>query len=321
MADFEPDIKLIVTGSSSMTIKRFKDSLAGRKKSFTLYPLDFREFLVFKKKRQLFDVLDTFNLSKILSIRDNEIEERIAPFMNEIQQLFEEYVLYGGYPKVVLTQSREEKLFELNELLMSYELKDVNVLFNIGNISAFRNLFKILASSVGNLLNVNELAGTIGIGRDTVLRYLSILENTFIIHQLPPFHGNIRKELTKMPKIFFMDTGLRNYALRSFSELEFRPDKGSLFENAIFGELYKNLGITDQLYFWRTISKIEVDFVLNSADKIAFEVKFNAGPGQNRSPGLKAFGKIYKDFKQIIVTYNKYSDGRIKLVPSWMISS
>ena len=188
------------------------------------------------------------------------------------------------------------------------------------NITAFRNLFKILAGSVGCLLNVNELSGTIGIGRDTVRRYLSVLENSFIISTLQPFHSNIRKELTKMPKLFFQDTGLRNFALRNFSDISFRPDKGSLFENAIFCELFKNLGVIDQLYFWRTISKSEVDFVFTGERKLAFEVKSSSASNIKVHKGLKAFKKIYSDFDPIVVTFDRFSrHDDIAYVPGWMI--
>ncbi len=105
-----------------------------------------------------------------------------------------------------------------------------------------------------------------------------------------------------MPKIFFLDTGLRNFALRNFTELSFRPDKGALFENAIFGELYKNLGVIDQLFFWRTISKTEVDFVLTGEQKWAFEAKFASDIRLRQPAGLRAFAKTYPDFKQVVVT-------------------
>lgn len=320
IADFEPSTKLIITGSTSINIKKYKDSVIGRKKLFTLFPLDFQEFLLFKRKNRLLSVVDkmkfrNFDLKKI------DIDpERIEPVKRELGVLFEEYILYGGYPKVVLADAREEKLEELKELYEAYELKDVNILFNIANITAFRNLFKILAGSVGCLLNVNELSGTIGIGRDTVRRYLSVLENSFIISTLQPFHSNIRKELTKMPKLFFQDTGLRNFALRNFSDISFRPDKGSLFENAIFCELFKNLGVIDQLYFWRTISKSEVDFVFTGAKKLAFEVKSSSAYNIKVHKGLKAFKKIYSDFDPIVVTFDRFSrHDDIAYVPGWMI--
>ena len=320
IADFEPSLKLIITGSTSILIKKFKDSVTGRKKLFTLFPLDFQEFLLFKSKTRQLSAVDKLKLKNFDLDKIDVDPERIEPIKREIGLLFEEYILYGGYPKVVLAGARMEKLEELKELYEAYELKDVNILFNIANITAFRNLFKVLAGSIGCLLNVNELSGTIGIGRDTVRRYLSVLENSFIISTLQPFHSNIRKELTKMPKLFFHDTGLRNFALRNFSEISFRPDKGSLFENAVFCELFRNLGIIDQLYFWRTISKSEVDFVLTGERKLAFEVKSSSASNIKIHKGLKAFKKIYADFEQIVVTSDRFSrHDDVTYVPGWMI--
>ena len=320
LADLESSIKLIVTGSTSLAIKRFKDGMTGRKKVFTLFPLDFQEFLSFKNKKRLLSVLEEFWFRN-LALENKEIDpERIKPFTQEMKVLFEEYILYGGYPKVVLARSLEDKLEELRELFETYELKDVNVLFDVANMQVFQNLFKLLAGSVGSLLNVNELSGTLGSGRDTIRRYLSILENSFIIHALPPFHSNIRKELTKMPKIFFLDTGLRNFALRNFTELSFRPDKGPLFENVIFAELYKNLGVIDQLFFWRTISKTEVDFVLTGEHKWAFEAKFTPGIHLQQPPGLRAFGNAYPDFRQIVVTHDRLGRNKeVSFLFDWMI--
>jgi len=320
LTDFEPSIKLIVTGSTSIEIKKFKDGLTGRKKSFQLFPLEFGEFVVFKEKTHLNAVMKSFDPYKILS---NQLEidpQRILPFQNELATLFEEYILYGGYPKVVLAGSRNDKLQELRELFETYELKDVNVLFDVSNIKAFRNLFRLMAGNVGNLLNVNEIAGTIGIGRDTVRRYLGVLENTFIVHQLSPFHSNIRKELTKMPKLFFLDTGLRNFAVKNFTELSFRSDRGSLFENAIFGQFYKKLGVIDQLFFWRTQSKNEVDFILTGAKKIAAEVKHTADRRLKIPTGLRAFRKIYPDFTQVVVTTHQFAQhAEAYYLPGWMV--
>lgn len=320
ISDIEPSIKLIVTGSTSITIKKFKDGMTGRKKTFTLFPLDFEEFLWFKEKETLSSVYKEFNFRSLVSKITILTPERIKPFHREMQVLFEEFILYGGYPKVVLAESRKNKLEELRELFETYELKDVNVIFNVANIKAFRNLFKLLAGNVAGLVNVNELSGTLGIGRDTVNRYLSILENSFIIQTLPPFHSNTRKELSKMPKVFFLDTGLRNFALRNFSELVFRPDKGSLFENSIFSELFKNLDIIEQLYFWRTISKTEVDFVLVGDQNWSFEVKLTGNNRLQQPAGQRAFEKIYPDFKQVVISSNRFGSNKdIFFLPGWMI--
>ena len=320
LADFEPSIKLIVTGSASIAIKKFKDGVTGRKKTFTLFPLDFKEFLLFKGNNALSSVLKKYHFNNLASSDMVLDPESINPYNKEMSVLFEEFIIYGGYPKVVSTGSRQDKLEELRELFETYELKDVNMLFDIVNISAFRNFIKLLAGSVGNLLNVNELSSTLGIGRDTIRRYLSILENSFIIHTLTPFHNNIRKELTKMPKVFFGDTGLRNFALRNFTELSYRPDKGSLFENAIFGELYKNLGVIEQLFFWRTISKTAVDFILTGEQNCALEVQFTPNVRLKQPAGLRAFSKTYPTFKQIVVTQELFdSNEELIFLPGWMV--
>lgn len=320
LADFEPSIKLIVTGSTSIQIKKFKDGLTGRKKSFHLFSLDFREFVLFKGKNYLIPVLEEFNLKDIISNQIKIDPQRILPLKNELETLFEEYILYGGYPKVVLAESRDEKLRELQELFETYELKDVNILFNVSNIAAFKSLFRLIASNIGNLLNFNEVSGTLGIGRDTVRRYLAVLENSFIVHSLPPFHSNLRKELTKMPKLFFLDTGMRNFAIKNFTELSFRPDRGSLFENTIFAEFYKNLEVLEQLFFWRTLSKNEVDFILTGDQKIAGEAKLSSDSQLRQPAGLRAFCNIYPDFKRIVATMSQFAfNNGIYYMPGWMI--
>lgn len=320
LADLEPSIKLIVTGSTSIKVKKFKDGLTGRKKSFHLFGLDFCEFVLFKGKEHFTPILEAFNFKKVISNQTEMDPQRILPFRNELEILFEEYILYGGYPKVVLAGSQEEKLQELQELFETYELKDVNILFDVSNIAAFKNLFRLMAGNSGNLLNINEVAGTIGIGRDTVKRYLAVLENSFITYSLPPFHSNVRKEITKMPKLFFQDTGMRNFALKNFTELNFRPDRGSLFENAIFCEFYKNLGLVDQIFFWRTLSKNEVDFVLTGNQKVAIEAKFSSDSQLRRPAGLRAFDNMYPDFKHIVATMNQFAfSGDIYYLTGWMI--
>jgi predicted AAA+ superfamily ATPase len=320
VADLEPSIRLIVTGSTSIQIKKYKDGLTGRKKSFHLFPLDFREFVLFKEKKHLISVLEQFNFKGIASNKMEIDPQRILPLKNELEILFEEFILFGGYPKVVLAGSRDEKLKELQELFETYELKDVNTLFSVGNIAAFRNLFRLMASNIGNLLNVNEVSRTLGIGRDTVKRYLAVLENSLVVHSLPPFHTNIRKELTKMSKLFFLDTGMRNFAVRNFTELNFRPDRGSLFENAIFNELYKNLGIIDRLFFWKTLSRNEVDFILTGEHRVAIEAKLHADSKLRRPAGLRAFSKIYPDISRVVTTMNQFADNEgVYYLPGWMM--
>ncbi|MDP2808350.1 MAG: ATP-binding protein, partial [bacterium] len=190
--DHYPEFKLIVSGSSSFDIKKkFKDSLTGRTADFILHPLDFEEFLTFK------------GLSYSL-----KPGPRPGPIGRELENLYRQYALYGGYPKIVLTDSIEAKEKYLQQIIDTYVKKDIRDLGNIRDPAKFNGLLAALAGQSGSLLNVTELANTARLSRQTVEQYLFILENTFVIRLLRPYSRNLRSELFKTPKIFFMDPGI-----------------------------------------------------------------------------------------------------------------
>ena len=113
---------------------------------------------------------------------------------------------------------------------------------------------------------------------------------------------------------------MRNFAVRNFTELSFRSDRGSLFENAIFSELYKNLGVIERIFFWRTQSKSEVDFVLTGDQNVAIEAKLRYDNQLRRPPGLRAFGKAYPDFEHVVATMRQFASNEgICYLPGWMI--
>ena len=239
-------IKLIVSGSSSFLIKKkFKDSLAGRILDLELFTLDFDEFLEFKGLN--------YNItgppSKILQ--------------NELSKLYEEFVIFGGYPAIVLEDTVEKKEIKLKQIINTYLKKDIRDLAEIREINKFNDLIKLLASQTGNLLNILEVSNTLGIAKQTLQDYIFLLENTYVIRRLRPFHKNIRSELSKMPKIFFEDTGLANLLTnKTFSS----NIDGNLLETSIYSQVRKNLSIED-IYFWRTSKKQEVDFVIDYVDR------------------------------------------------------
>lgn len=271
--DHYPYLKLIVSGSSSFDIKKkFKDSLTGRTVNFELYPLDFTEFLVFKNK--------TFNL-------DEHITSKIL--VDELKRLYREYVLYGGYPKIVLTESIEMKKKYLRQIIDTYIKKDIRDLANIRDTAKFNKLLRVLASQSGQMLNITELANTAQLAKQTIEEYLFILENTYVIKLLPPFYKNLRSELFKTPKIFFYDTGLLNMLwLRTLpGEIT-----GNTFETAVFSEFAKNFDPED-IHYWRTQDKKEIDFVITWKDKIIpVEVKINVSR-MNYTP-IKYFSSRYE---------------------------
>ena len=253
LVDHFPDLKIFATGSSSLDIKRkIQDSLVGRVVYFQLYPLNFKEFLNFKGK--IFPPGPSINQKK------------------QLDNLLKEYLLFGGMPEIVLERNRSVKQILLKNYINLYVSKDIRSLFEIENISSFNKLIKILASQAGNLLEKNEISNTLGISFKTLSRYLDILQHTYIIIFLLPFFANTRSKLTKTPKIYFYDIGIRNSLINNFNEIELRNDKGALFENFIFLELLFAFGQED-VYFYRTTKQTEIDFVVESK-KITVEVKF-----------------------------------------------
>ncbi len=269
MHDHYPNIKLIVSGSSTFEIKKkFKESLVGRTVNFELYPLNFEEFLTFKGEK--------YNLKK----------ENAKAINDELVKLAEEYIRFGGYPKIVLEKSEEKKQTHLFQVINTYIRKDIRDIGNVRNISAFNKLLEVLASQSGQLLNILEIANTLRINRETVLDYVELLEKTFIIKIITPFHKNLRNELSKNPKIFFLDTGMMHLLwLKEFPKVIL----GNSFETFVFLELIK---LNKKINFWRTTNKQEIDFIMTNKELYAIEVKYNFQNLDNRS--LKFFSEKYK---------------------------
>ncbi len=282
---YAPKLKIIATGSSAFYMdKSFKDSLAGREKVFEFFPLAFDEFLHFKGEDNL--IAEWEQMKKRASYQGLQ--------RNRINSLFDEYLVYGGYPAVVLADTEQEKQEMLKELLNSYMKKDA-LEAGIKEELKFFQLARLLADQTGNLVNNHELGNTLQMASATVESYIYLMQKTFIVHLLSPFYGNVRKELTKMPKIYFNDNGLRNTLLNNFSKLNDRADKGELLENYVYCRL-RQLFDTDNLHFWRTADGNEVDFIIEKHlnKGIAYEVKYN--DVQFKPTKYKKFVEAYPDF-------------------------
>lgn len=292
-----PNYKFVVTGSSTFQIrKKFKDSLAGRKKIVHIEPLSFKEFLYFKGKdlkipSNIFSPITRVNISRGEILR------------KELEKEFLEYLLFGGYPKPTLLTERELKLEDLKDIYQSYIRRDIKDIGRIENVESYNRLIQLLASQIGNLLNVQELSNTLDLNRITLEKYLFLLENTFVIHLLKPFYQNKRKEISKMPKCFFEDVGMRNMALNDFRDLNLRVDLGTLVENFVFNELAKKLGVVDELFFWRKIAGEEVDFIWRKENEIIpLEVKFQRFKKLKIPAGLKIFLKNHSCRQAFVLT-------------------
>lgn len=259
------DIKIIASGSSAFYMDdQFTDSLAGRKRIFTLLTCSFDEYLELADKGDL------------LKEKGRLIENPKAKStqINYLKNEWDNYMIYGGYPAVVTEVDFKEKAARLRELRDSFVKRDI-LESGVQNEAVFYQLFKLIASQTGNLINVNELATTLKVRNETIANYLEIMQKCFHIVLVKPFFKNLRKELVKMPKAYLLDTGLRNCLLNNFQPLTTRLDKGELWENMNYKLLAEKHDF-DDIKFWRTADGNEVDFVLPEMGKpFAIEVKFN----------------------------------------------
>ncbi len=257
--EYKGTLKLIVSGSSAFYIdQKFTDSLAGRKRLFVLRSLSFPEFLIFKGLDKLAGKIE--KKSKLL-MADGE----------NVRHLYEEYILYGGYPRVVLAPKPEKEEI-LREIINSYLKKDIDE-YGIKDSGSLLDFLRILANQTGSLLNLYEISATLRVPLQKIKTYYQLLQKTFYIQPVKPFHRNLRKELTKMPKCYFLDCGIRNYLIKDFRNLKLRNDRGPLLEQAVFVELIQQYNDDRSIQFWRTQNKNEVDFVVEA--KKAYEVKYD----------------------------------------------
>ena len=209
------------------------------------------------------------------------------------------------------------------EIYTSYIQKDIRFLFSIENIDKFNKVTKILASQIGSLMNISEISNTIGLSRLTVERYAFILESTFVLSFLLPHYSNVRKELSKMPKVYFEDVGLCNAISGKFA---YEPDHffwGQLAENFVFNQLQKRNDL--EIKFWRNKNKQEVDFLVFKGDElIPIEVKFREQKVVRIPAGLRSFIREYHPARAIVVTRDfwdatQYNGTKILFLPIYLI--
>jgi predicted AAA+ superfamily ATPase len=289
--DSRRNIKVFVSGSASFEIKaKVKEFLTGRKRLHLILPLSIKEVL--KAKGVIPAELFNQKISRD-NIRDWLRADEV--YRRYLEEELENVMIYGLYPGVYALDDTEAKLTELDEIYNSYLKKDVFDYFKIERPEVFNNLVKVLAHQVGNVINISELCSLLSGSRNTIERYLGILEDTFVISLVNPFTSNKRSEVKVASKVYFNDPGLRNFALKSFSSFIGRPDKGSMIENLVFVEMEKNLKLLDDTYYWRTKSKAEVDFIYSRENRvIPVEVK----------TGSAKIGTLTRSFHSFIDTYN-----------------
>lgn len=269
IADLKSPFKLIATGSSQLEIKStVQEHLTGRHLECLVLPLSYLE------------------LSSTRVLHDS--------------------LILGCYPQIV--QSREKKIL-LAQLYRDYVTRDIIEILKMSKPDVMEKLLTLMAHASGQLVNYNQLSIDLRVSVPTVLNYLNILEKTYVIREIKPFVGNKRTEITSNPKYYFIDNGFRNQALKNFLELEERTDSGLLVESAVFQELYKfqTQYFKDfQIYFWRTKSGAEVDFVLyqNNQKLVPVEVKFRNMNKTQVTRGFRSFIEAYSPPFGVVISKN-----------------
>ena len=293
--DEYPEKKIMITGSSAadMTIEGLK-YLTGRVLKFNLYPFSFREFLKYINE-ELYNVFEK---------REQKLQEWIKgegelslteATLEKLEALRKEYAVYGGYPRVVLSDSEEEKKKVLDNIVETYLIREIGDVLNISDDREMKDLMRILALQMGEKTKYNKVSQRTGINYNKLKERLNVLEHTFVLEQVRPFYTNKQKEISKQPKIYFYDNGFRNTLINNFQELEMRNDQGELNENFFFTQA------RTELKYWRTKSQAEVDFVKENQEINAFEIK--TAPKTTKS--IRSFQEKYSPENMVVMNQEK----------------
>jgi len=321
--EFE-NIKFIITGSSSLELtSKTSKYLVGRMFSFYLYPLSFEESLKARDERIARIYKERNDMVKDFIYEGKDFEMKDDIFLKDFQKFFNEYVIFGGYPEVFKAGDIETKKVIIKNIYETYITREIIELLKVHDIFKFRKLVSILSSQLGGMAKYNELASSCDTYYKELVRILEILEETFIIKTIKPFHKNIKTELRKNPKIYFIDLGLRNYAINNFNPLENRVDKGEIVENFVLNQLLiRDVG---KLNYWRTLGKAEMDFVLTIGDEVMpVEVKYMNFKKPKISKSFKSFISAYEPKRALVLTKDfwgktKFNGTKIAFVPVYYI--
>ena len=266
LVDSNPEISVIASGSSSFELlNKIGEPLTGRQTIYTLFPVSIMELAEFKGRVHIIQYLS-------------------------------DYLVYGTYPETLNAINYEKKKEYLMTLRNSYLFKDILEVENIRNSDKMFDLLKLIAFQIGNEVSLSELSRALGIAKQTVERYLSLLEKSFIILKVGGFSSNLRKEITKTSRYYFWDNGVRNALINNFNEPSSRMDMGMLWENFCFIERIKKQNyqkLYSNNYFWRTYDRQEIDLIEERDGKLfGFEFKWNS---KKKIKPPKAFIEAYSN--------------------------
>jgi hypothetical protein len=271
-------IKIIVTGSASFDLyQKLGEPLTGRKTTLRLFPLAQMEIVQTEKPHQTRANLET-------------------------------RLIFGSYPEVILARDNQERIIYLKELINSYLLKDILEMNGLRQSDKLVKILQLLALQIGQEVSYSEIAASVGLNKKTIERYLALLEKVFVIFKLGGFSRNLRKEISKNPKYYFYDLGVRNALINNFNLLNLRNDLGALWENYIISERIKKqeyLNFSANNYFWRTYDKKEIDFIEERGGNLyAYEIKWKEGPASVPLDWRLA----YPNSQFLLISQNNYQE-------------
>ena len=278
MIDEIEGLRIIISGSSSFDIhKNAGEPLTGRKYTFTLYTLSENEYTQIEN-----------NINKMDKIRER--------------------LVFGNYPELLHLPDRQDKVDYLNEMISSYLLKDILVYEHIKNSQKIFNLLRLIAFQIGGEVSLQELGIQLGISKNTVEKYLDLLSKVFILHKVEGFSRNLRKEITKNSRWYFLDNGIRNAVIANFNPLHARNDIGALWENYMISERLKYQEykrISSNNYFWRTYEQQEIDWV-EERDGSLFGYEFKWKEEKVKIP--TQWKSAYPDASFELININNFSE-------------
>ncbi len=278
MIDEIEGLRIILSGSSSFDIhKNAGEPLTGRKYTFTLYTLSENEYTQIEN-----------NINKMDKVRER--------------------LIFGNYPELLHLPDRQDKVDYLNEMISSYLLKDILVYEHIKNSQKIFNLLRLIAFQIGGEVSLQELGIQLGISKNTVEKYLDLLSKVFILHKVEGFSRNLRKEITKNSRWYFLDNGIRNAVIANFNPLQARNDIGALWENYMISERLKYQEyrrISSNNYFWRTYEQQEIDWV-EERDGSLFGYEFKWKEEKVKIP--TQWKSAYPDASFELININNFSE-------------
>lgn len=280
LVDEVPNLRVIASGSSSFDLRNNAgEPLVGRSSQFMLTPLSLQELSAYESGFEL----------------NSKMDSRI---------------IYGLYPELIELKTNDEKREYVTDIVNSYLLRDILAYDRLKDSGKLHDLLRLIAYQIGSEVSTEELGRQLKLSRNTVDRYLDLLQKVFVLFKVSGFSRNLRKEVTKSSKWYFQDTGIRNAVLRDFKPFEQRSptEKGQLWENFIITERMKmalNQRMDKRFYFWRTYDNQEIDLVEDNGESLnAFE--FKSGKAIPKIP--KIFKETYPEAQFQVVNSQNYLD-------------